>query len=90
MLLRGDLHTIAEPLCAFRLSSGSYSVELAALHSHHFSAFIGKLSADRSYPISRFDAYQGVLMSRVLASARRLVYLLTVRGTPGATDGQAQ
>ena len=90
ILLCGDLFTLAEPLCAFRLSAGSNSVELAALHSHHFSSFIWKLYADPRYSVHRLDAYQGILMSQLLSWARRLVYLFTLRSAPVVEDGKAR
>lgn len=88
MLLCGDLYNIPEALCAFRLSSGSYSVELAALHSNHFSALIRRLSADERYQVNRLDGYLGSFMSRILAWVRRLFYIATVRHPSGEREWQ--
>ncbi len=82
-LLWGDLYVIPEPLCTFRLSPGSCSVEMTTSQSDHFSTFIRKLSEDPCYQVSQLDIVCGVFMSKILALGRRLFYLATVNGTAG-------
>lgn len=79
VLLMGDLYITPEPLCAFRLSPGSHSIELAQLQSEHFSTFARKLAADPRYKIGWLDMSIGIWMSRLLAIGRRLFYLFTVK-----------
>jgi nucleoside-diphosphate-sugar epimerase/glycosyltransferase involved in cell wall biosynthesis len=78
MLLHGDLYVIPEPYCAFRLSSGSTSLELATLQSKHFVTFINNLADDSSFEIRRIDKYIGIFTSKLLGFARKIFYLLTV------------
>jgi len=79
MLLYGDLYILSKPLAAFRLSSGSASVELAVLQSTHFTTFIRDLAGDPRYRVRWFDQVSGIMMSRLLGMARKLFYLLTIR-----------
>ena len=78
ILLYGDLYTLPEPLCAFRLSSGSASLELAAIQSKHFATFINQLANDPRFSIHWTNRQQGILMSKFLGLARRLFYLFSV------------
>ena len=86
LLLDGYLYVVREPLCSFRLSLGSQSIDIAAIQSHHFSSFIKNLLSDRRYKLSRFDTYQGIIMSKVLAWGRKLVYAMTVRDVAGESE----
>ena len=78
MLLHGDIYIISDPYCAFRLSSGSTSLELATLQSKHFIAFINNLATDTRFKIRWTDQYIGIFTSRLLGLARKIFYLLTV------------
>jgi|GEM_PF-77423 nucleoside-diphosphate-sugar epimerase/GT2 family glycosyltransferase len=78
ILLYGNLYTLPVPYCAFRLSSGSASLELATLQSKHFAMFIDQFSADPRFGIHWIDRQQGILMSRLLGLARRLFYIFSV------------
>lgn len=78
MLLLGNLHIIPEPYCAFRLSSGSTSLELATLQSKHFISFINDMAKDNRFGVRWIDKYIGVFTSRLLGLARKIFYLLAV------------
>jgi len=88
ILLLGDLYVIHEPLSAFRLSSGSCSVEVTSLQSEQFSVFITNLSHNPLSRTSRFDVYHGIIMSKVLALGRRFFYLITVRKATREGNGK--
>ncbi len=78
ILLYGDLYTLPQTLCAFRLSSGSASLELATIQSKHYAMFINQLANDPRFNIQWKDRQQGILTSKFLGIARRLFYLFYV------------
>jgi nucleoside-diphosphate-sugar epimerase len=78
MLLFGNLYIIQEPHCAFRLSSGSTSLELATLQSKHFTSFINDVAKDERFNVRWSDKHMGIFTSRVLGFARKMFYLLAI------------
>jgi len=86
ILLLGDLFVIHAPVCAFRLSAGSCSVDVASLQSRHFSAYLTKLFQNPLCHVSRLDFYLGIFMCNLLALGRRLFYQLTVKTSAGEND----
>jgi glycosyltransferase involved in cell wall biosynthesis len=78
MLLHGDLYILPDAYCAFRLSSGSTSLELATLQSRHFIAFINSLAANPDFGIYWIDRCMGTFVSQLLGLARKAFYLLIV------------
>lgn len=86
ILFLGDLYVIHKPVCAFRLSSESCSVDVASLQSRHFTVYLSKLFHDHRGLLSRFDLYHGIFMCIILALGRRFFYLITVKKVMGAYD----
>jgi hypothetical protein len=86
ILLLGDLFVIHAPVCAFRLSAGSCSVDVASLQSRHFSAYLTKLFQNPLCHVSRLDFFLGIFMCNLLALGRRLFYQLTVKTSAGEND----
>jgi nucleoside-diphosphate-sugar epimerase/glycosyltransferase involved in cell wall biosynthesis len=78
MLLHGNLYVIPETLCAFRLSSGSASLELATLQSRHFTLFINNFAGDAKFGVRWIDRVRGIITSQLLGFARKVFYILTV------------
>jgi len=78
MLLHGDMFVLSSPLCSFRISPGSTSVELEGLQSKHFSEFINIRANDPAYQLRWIDHQQGLLNSILLGLVRRLFYVYKV------------
>ncbi|MFZ1286755.1 MAG: glycosyltransferase [Candidatus Phosphoribacter sp.] len=79
VLLDGDLYAVDAPLAAFRLSSGQWSVALAASQSAQVIAFHEALAAGEPGLLSPHDLARGAFMAKGLSLARRLVYLALAR-----------
>ncbi len=79
ILLNGKLYVLTEPLAAFRVSSGSYSVKLRGEQAKWFKEFIQKLASDRRFKLSTLDCIQGGLMAELNAILRYLVYKFVIR-----------
>jgi glycosyltransferase involved in cell wall biosynthesis len=79
ILAHGNLAVINEPLCAFRVSTVSWSVRLAGTQSSQFSGFVDKLRANPAYKLSRADALIGKCSAKIMSLARQLFYLALLR-----------
>jgi glycosyltransferase involved in cell wall biosynthesis len=86
ILFLGDLYVIHKSVCAFRLSSGSCSVDVASRQSRHFTVYLSKLFHTHRGLVSRFDLYHGILMCIILALGRRFFYLIAVKKVTGEYD----
>ena len=76
LLAQGDLFVIQKPLCAFRVSPQSESVNSRHFHRDDFSRYIRSLDK-RLYDLSAFDIFWGVCKSSLLEIMRRFFYKLT-------------
>lgn len=61
-------------LAEFRVSAGSWSVEIGQAQAQQFSEFTKSILLGRNSPISRLDHLLGTTTARVNCSLRRLVY----------------
>jgi glycosyltransferase involved in cell wall biosynthesis len=73
LLAHGDAHFCAEPLAAFRVSAGSWSVAIGARQSADFRNFVQRMADLGVAPKSNFDRVCGNLMA-VLNNVLRTVF----------------
>lgn len=59
ILRYGDLHYIKKPLCAFRLSAGSWSARIGFMQFTQYSRFIEVVKKENNNCISTFDSLVG-------------------------------
>ena len=78
MLLHGDVFVLPKSLCAFRVSSSSWSVGIAFSQAKEFKAFISKLYKDSRYGLGLLDCVRGKIMAQVNALLRRLLYMFLI------------
>ncbi len=81
LLVRGDLYVIDEKLCAFRLSSQSWSAALAGRQHTEFARLIDELAADRGLRLSWFDRKLGRMRARANAVLRQGVTRMVLFGS---------
>jgi glycosyltransferase involved in cell wall biosynthesis len=75
MLLTGDLFVDnGEPVCAFRVSGGSWSNSLFTQQSAQARDFFREQRARHPEVITRADCYSGIVMATILKQLRRLFY----------------
>jgi glycosyltransferase involved in cell wall biosynthesis len=74
VLLRGDFVGTREPLAAFRVNTGQWSVRLADEQAEQAIRFHEKLAATTTGIVRRRDVVVGNARARFNALARRLVY----------------
>lgn len=74
LLEHGDLFVVPEPLSAYRVSAGSWSVSVAGKQTAHYRRMLGELVTDASCGITRGDLLRGNMMASVNGVARQLVY----------------
>lgn len=74
ILLTGNLYVIPEPLCAFRVSNKSCSINLANSQHVDMKLLINKLYKNKAYSITTFDRYCGITMSHLNNILRKLFY----------------
>lgn len=76
ILLYGEIYILREPLCAFRVSTGSLSFALSNSQIRAFQIFIKKLSNDKKYYLSRLDRILGYIKGYIIVKLRRLFYYI--------------
>lgn len=74
LLLQGDLFVLPEPLCSFRVASGSASIRVASTQSRDFVAFVDRLRNDGRYGLTRLDRLRAILNARRNMILRKLLY----------------
>lgn len=74
VLLRGDFVGIREPLAAFRVNAGQWSVRLAGEQAEQAIRFHERLARTTSGIVRRSDVAIGNVRARFNALARRVVY----------------
>ncbi|MFZ3171877.1 MAG: glycosyltransferase [Carboxydocellales bacterium] len=79
ILLQGDLYIIPEALCVFRVSSASWSVNIARSQSEDFQKFISRLEEDPRYNLGYFDKVLGRHMAILNKLLRNLFYKVILR-----------
>jgi glycosyltransferase involved in cell wall biosynthesis len=78
LLLHGDAYYIDRPLSTFRVSGGSWSVEIGDRQSEEFVRFIDLVAKDPANCISTLDKILGRLAAALNGVARRMFYRLLV------------
>jgi glycosyltransferase involved in cell wall biosynthesis len=74
LLDHGDAYYIDNPLSSFRVSGGSWSVEIGARQSNDYIRFIELVSMKRVDYISNFDKFLGRLAAALNGFLRRIFY----------------
>lgn len=74
ILLYGDLFVLPEPLCSFRVSSGSASIRVASTQSKDFVAFVGRLDRSGRYDLSPMDRRLGAINALKNRILRKVLY----------------
>ena len=74
ILLYGDLFVLPEPLCSFRVASGSASIRVASTQSRDFVAFIGRLARSGRYDLSPMDRRLGAINALKNRILRKVLY----------------
>lgn len=74
MLLHGNLYTIPEPVSAFRISPVSESIKQISTQKRDVDRFLKTVYENKSYQVSTFSYYRGLLNSFTLAQAKKLIY----------------
>jgi len=79
LLAHGNAHFCAEPLAAFRVSAGSWSVAIGARQSVDFRNFVQRLAVLGVAPGSLFDRFCGNLMAVLNNFSRSVFYRLYIK-----------
>ena len=79
LLLRGNAYYLAQPLAAFRVASGSWSVAIGTRQSADFRHFINRYAKNPAYLITGVDAVLGKIMAEINNYLRLLFYKFYVR-----------
>jgi glycosyltransferase involved in cell wall biosynthesis len=74
ILLYGDLFVLPEPLCSFRVASGSASIRVASTQSKDFVAFVGRLDRSGRYDLSPMDRRLGTINALKYRILRKILY----------------
>jgi glycosyltransferase involved in cell wall biosynthesis len=74
MLQHGDLFVMREPLSAYRVSGGAWSVAIAGSQAANFSAFINKVARVYGVELTSFDMVAGKVMARLNSQLRQAFY----------------
>jgi glycosyltransferase involved in cell wall biosynthesis len=78
LLRYGLAYYIPEPLAAFRVARGSWSVAIGAKQNVAFRNFIAKVAGDSSHDLTQVDIVVGNVMARANSRLRGLMYRLVV------------
>ena len=74
LLLMGDLYVIPASLGAFRVSAGSWSVQVVAKQTADMRTLLDDLHRDSRYCVSAMDVRMGVAVAGANSALRRLLY----------------
>lgn len=74
LLAHGNAYYMGNPVSAFRVSSGSWSVAIGGRQSEEYRHFIAKLRAQPEWGIGNLDALAGNLMARLNTLMRLAFY----------------
>ena len=74
ILLFGNLYVFSDILSAFRVSGSSASVKIINNQHRDNVKFIKKIYTDRSYKLSLYSYYVGILKSFFLTLAKKILY----------------
>jgi glycosyltransferase involved in cell wall biosynthesis len=79
MLKFGDLYSLPDVICAFRISHASESTKIVDKQRHDVDAFIRKIYADSTYQLSTYSYRKGLFNSFLSATAKKIIYKLIIR-----------
>lgn len=79
MLLHGDIYVIPESLCVFRVSSDSWSCQVANSQSRDYCALLEKMRKEPRFQLNGRDELLGRLKATINRYLRRLFYSLMAR-----------
>jgi len=74
ILVHGDAYYTSTQTSAFRISPGSWSVEIGDEQHRDFKGFVDKFHSDERFRISRVDRMVGLAKARLNTLARALFY----------------
>lgn len=76
LLTLGDAWYLAEPVSAFRVSGGSWSIAIGRRQAAQFAAFLDRMQSTKIICVGRYDLLMGRIMARCNNYMRLLVYRL--------------
>jgi glycosyltransferase involved in cell wall biosynthesis len=79
LLLKGNAYYFPDPLAAFRVSSGSWSVAIGNSQTADFCQFVSRISLNPAHTVSRLDIAACHLMARINTCLRLLFYRLALK-----------
>lgn len=79
VLVLGDAYATPEPLCAFRVSRGSWSVGEARTRARDFGRFMAKLRTIRESEVTSWDCMLGGLSVRLKCLLKNVLYKAVLR-----------
>ena len=88
VLLNGNAYLQAETLCAFRVSTGSWSLTLGHVQAENFARFIDRLQEDGRFELTALDRLRGRAMARINGLLRQLLYRWLARGRSATGPGE--
>ncbi|HBF34746.1 TPA: glycosyl hydrolase, partial [Candidatus Sumerlaeota bacterium] len=74
LLQHGDLIVLKEPLCAFRVTAGSWSAEIGRKQAQQFIEFSTRLRNTQGFGVSALDCWAGTQMAKLYGFLRRQLY----------------
>jgi glycosyltransferase involved in cell wall biosynthesis len=74
LLLHGNIFIIHDPLCTFRISSTSWSVNIRHLQRHDFKDFISKLYRNKDFHLTWYDSTLGKIKADMNGFLRYMFY----------------
>jgi glycosyltransferase involved in cell wall biosynthesis len=79
LLAHGDAWYVAEPVCAFRVSGGSWSVAIGTRQSRQYGDFLDRMQRAKLISASRAEMAIGKINARINNVLRLIFYKLVVR-----------
>jgi len=83
LLTEGDLCVVDDALARFRVTSGSWSVSLAAQQADQYCALLKRVAAEGKLGLRRRDVVIGCVAAHLMARSRRLLYVWLERRSRG-------
>ncbi len=74
MLVHGDLYSLADVVCAFRISTVSESIKQIATQKRDVDNFFNKVYADKNYGLKKLNYRIGLINSAISAQVKKAVY----------------
>ena len=79
MLLHGDLYSLPDAVCAFRISAVSESIKQIATQKRDVDAFFTRIFNDKNYRLSSLSYRIGLLNSLISGKLKKLIYQFVIK-----------